>query len=172
MTVGTDGIFEVKADGERHYQIPDAIANPVVLTPPVGQPLDLVAEPWVPPVSAANVVMSEPQVFGQPGTPVPPGFHEWARQWVEANAPVVERKAAEYGSNSLARKGRRYAAARNSDISEAQALELGALQYVLEKMDRVEDSLLRDRVPSDDTLVDSAVYLMMILYIRANGRWL
>lgn len=132
------------------------------MMPPIGQAIDLEA-PWTPPVSAP---------VGDLGISAPPGFQEWAEKWVAANAPGVERKAAEYGSNSLARKGRRYARAQGRQVGAAEALELGATQYVLEKLDRVEDSMLRQQLPSADTWLDVAVYALMVAFVRENGRWL
>jgi len=140
----------------------------IQLAPPIGHPIDLSA-PWVPPVSPAELAQGEPQVF-DPGAV--PGFAEWLASWSDRIAPQVQRKAAEYGSNSLAKKGYRFAAAQSMAVAQPQALELGALQYVLEKLDRAEDAMLRTQLPSDDTLVDATVYLLMVLYIRANGRWL
>lgn len=142
--------------------------------PPIGQPIDL-GGPWVPPVSENavgpnNVVMGQPEVFGNPVEAE--GFHQWANRWMARVAPEVQRKAAEYGSNSLAKKGYRFAAAQQRDVSGSEALQLGALQYVAEKSDRIEDALLRGNAPSDDTLVDAAVYLLMVMFIRENGHWL
>jgi hypothetical protein len=111
-----------------------------------------------------------------PGAPVvyevaPPGFAEWTARWLAAIAPTVERKALEYGSNSLARKGYRYANAQHTDVTNVQALELGTVQYLLEKSDRIEDALLRGMAPSTDTVSDSVVYGLMCLFIRDQGHW-
>lgn len=118
-----------------------------------------------PPVSVASSVAPV-----GPGTPQ--GFQEWAEKWVTSISPGVERKAAEYGSGSLARKGWRYAQAQGRAVGNADALELGAAQYLLEKLDRVEDSMLRQQRPSDDTWLDIAVYALMAMYVREHGHWL
>lgn len=101
-----------------------------------------------------------------------PGFQEWAEKWLAAIVPMVEAKARQYGSNSLAQKGRRYARAQGREVTDAVALELGVMQYMAEKLDRVEDSALRQQAASDDTLIDLAVYALMGLYIRKHGHWL
>lgn len=104
-------------------------------------------------------------------TPTGP-FYDWVAKWVADHVPEAEQKARQYGSNSLAKKGYRFAAAQRQDVSTPQALELGAAQYVMEKLDRVEDAVMRGQLPSDDTWVDVAVYALMIGYIRQNGCWL
>lgn len=133
-----------------------------------------------PPALDGNVTPPIPAELIEPHTTVygggaavatPPGFADWAAKWMAATAPAVEKKAVEYGSNSLARKGYRYASAQSRRVTEAEALELGASQYLVEKADRMEDALLRGLSPSDDTLADSIVYGLMILFIRQNGRW-
>jgi len=130
--------------------------------PPLG---GLPGDPWVAPIAPPPPTAAPLEIPADT-------FHDWARQWVDATAPAVERKAAEYGSNSLAKKGWRMANAQHRAVEQAEALELGALQYVLEKLDRVEDSMLRGQTPSDDTLLDATVYLLMVLFVRQNGHWI
>lgn len=133
---------------------------------------DLVSTGSLPVGSTVEQPLSDPSmrvVHLGPGNP--PGFHEWLDKWVTEVAPTVERKALEYGSGSLARKGHRFAAAQGRAVSEPEALDLGAELYALEKADRLEDALGRQRPASADTLVDGAVYLLMALYIRDTGNW-
>lgn len=101
-----------------------------------------------------------------------PSFAEWVDKWVADHVPTAMAKAQQYGSNSLAKKGHRFAAVGQRDLAGyEQALELGTAQYIVEKADRVEDAILRGHLPSSDTYVDLAVYALMALYIRQYGRW-
>ena len=82
---------------------------------------------------------------------VPAGFHEWWRQQVDDAAPMIERKAAEYGSNSLAEMGRMFARAQGRTVDDAEALEIGCAVYAKGKLERVLDAMLKGRLPSVDT---------------------
>lgn len=113
--------------------------------------------------------MSAAGLFGDKGAPV--AFKDWANQWFVDHIPVVEEKSYVYGSNSLAKKGHRFAKAVGQNVTFAQALELGCEQYLVEKSDRVEDAILRGQLPTEDTLVDAAVYALMALFIRQHGHW-
>jgi hypothetical protein len=110
-----------------------------------------------------------PQFLG--GTEAP-SFQEFAERFIQAVAPMAEAKAAQYGSNSLAAKGHRYARAQGRAAKDQEALELGVFQYMAEKMDRIEDAALRSEPASQDTLIDVTVYGLMLLYIRKHGSWL
>lgn len=109
---------------------------------------------------------------GTAATSTTPSFAEWVDKWVADHVPTAMAKAQQYGSNSLAKKGHRFAAVGSRDLTGYdQALELGTAQYIVEKADRVEDAILRGHLPSSDTYVDLAVYSLMALYIRQHGRW-
>lgn len=101
----------------------------------------------------------------------PPKFDEWVAQWVADHIPVAMEKAQTYGSNSLAKKGQRFAAALGRQVTSQTALELGVAQYVAEKSDRVEDAILRGHLPGTDTWIDIAIYALMAQYIRQTGQW-
>lgn len=100
-----------------------------------------------------------------------PKFDEWVSAWVAEHVPTAMAKAQQYGSNSLAKKGYRFAAAGGRDVEAGQALELGIAQYVAEKSDRVEDAILRGHLPSADTWLDIAIYALMAQYVRQHGVW-
>lgn len=146
-------------------------------------PDEAAKQPVMPPrtttvtTSGAHAAQIRPQVPPGPSQPfLDPsqalGFQEFAEKWIAAVVPMVEAKAREYGSNSLAQKGRRYARAQGRTVSDQEALLLGCFQYSAEKLDRVEDAALRGLPASQDTLTDLAVYSMMALYIRKLGHWL
>jgi len=106
-----------------------------------------------------------------PGADAAPKFDEWVSRWMADHIPAAMEKAQVYGSNSLAKKGHRFAAAGGRQVEHGQALELGVAQYITEKADRVEDAILCGRLPSNDTWVDLAVYALMAQYIRQHGSW-
>lgn len=104
--------------------------------------------------------------------PVEPGFHLWWRSLVDEAAPTIQRKAGEYGSNSLAEMGRMFARAQGRDrIEDHEALEIGCMVYAKGKLERVLDAMLQGRLPSIDTWHDLGVYASMAQYIRENKRW-
>jgi len=105
------------------------------------------------------------------GNVAPPSFGEWVGKWAAEHIPQAEAKAVQYGSNSLAKKGHRFAAAVGQRVNQGQALELGVAQYTAEKADRIEDAILRGQLPTEDTWVDVAIYALMAQYIRQYGRW-
>jgi len=108
----------------------------------------------------------------EPGADRTPKFDEWVARWVADHIPTAMEKAATYGSNSLAKKGQRFAAARgDGGVATKTALELGVAQYVAEKADRIEDAILRGQLPGNDTWVDVAIYALMAQYIRQTGSW-
>lgn len=104
--------------------------------------------------------------------PIEPGFHLWWRALVDEAAPTIQRKAGEYGSNSLAEMGRMFARAQGRDrIEDHEALEIGCMIYAKGKLERVLDAMLKGRLPSTDTWHDLGVYASMAQYIRENKRW-
>jgi hypothetical protein len=99
-------------------------------------------------------------------------FHAWLRDFADKHAPVVQSKAAEYGTNSLAEMGLLLArASGRPNLPEREALELGAFVYVYGKVQRVADAVLRGGLPAADAWLDTAIYSLMVLYIRDRGRW-
>lgn len=105
--------------------------------------------------------------------PPPAGFHQWWRAQVDDAAPTIQRKAEEYGSNSLAEMGRVFARARGVDhaIADAEALEIGCMIYAKGKLERVVDAMLKGRLPSTDTWMDLMVYSAMAQFVREHKRW-
>lgn len=101
----------------------------------------------------------------------PSGFTRWWLKTVEELSPTVQRKAEEYGSNSLAQMGYFFARAQGRDLTEAEALEIGCFLYAYGKLQRVGDALLTGNLPSVDTWMDAAVYASMAAYVREHGRW-
>lgn len=102
----------------------------------------------------------------------PLGFHAWWSKLVDEAAPTIQRKAGEYGSNSLAEMGRMFARAQGRDrIEDHEALEIGCMIYAKGKLERVLDAMLKGRLPSTDTWHDLGVYSSMAQYIRENKRW-
>lgn len=101
-----------------------------------------------------------------------PTFRDWWVDWVEDAAPTIQRKAAEYGSNSLAEMGRTFARAQGrNQIEDHEALEIGCMFYAKGKIERVLDAMLQGRLPSADTWGDLMVYAAMASYIREFKRW-
>lgn len=101
-----------------------------------------------------------------------PGFHQWWLAQVDRAAPTIQRKAAEYGSNSLAEMGRMFARAQGRGrVEDAEALEIGCAVYAKGKLERVIDAMLKGKLPSADTWHDLGVYATMAQYIREHNTW-
>lgn len=100
-----------------------------------------------------------------------PNFHRWWAAMVDKEAPTIQAKAEEYGSNSLAQMGHMFARAQGRGVTEAEALEIGSFIYAYGKLQRVGDALLHGKLPSTDTWKDLSIYASMSLYIRENGQW-
>ena len=98
-------------------------------------------------------------------------FPDWAMQWISERATMIESKATEYGSNSLAEMGRTFARAQGRTVDDQEALEIGCMLYAKGKLERVLDAMLQQRTPSSDTWDDLAVYALMAGFIREKGRW-
>jgi len=125
-------------------------------------------------VTPDQLTMGDPYVVAEnplPGPALPPGFAEWADRWFARVIPETQRKAAEYGSNSLSKKGWRLAQVQGRLVDGPGALRLGVAQYAVEKADRAEDAMLRGTEASADTWSDLAVYALMHLYISDTGVW-
>lgn len=100
-----------------------------------------------------------------------PNFHRWWAALVDAEAPTIAAKAAEYGSNSLAQMGHMFARAQGRGVTEAEALEIGAFIYAYGKLQRVGDAILHGKLPSVDTWKDLSIYASMAMYVREKGQW-
>lgn len=100
-----------------------------------------------------------------------PSFHRWWVDLADREAPTIQAKAAEYGSNSLAQMGHLFARAQARGVTEAEALEIGSFVYAFGKLQRVGDALLQGKLPSEDTWKDLAIYSAMAMYIRETGQW-
>lgn len=99
------------------------------------------------------------------------GFHAWWVAMADEAAPTIQRKAAEYGSNSLAEMGRTVGRFQRREVDDATALEIGCAMYAKGKMERVIDAVIQGKLPSTDTWHDLGVYSAMAQFIRAHGRW-
>lgn len=99
------------------------------------------------------------------------GFHAWWVAMADNAAPTIQRKAREYGSNSLAEMGRTVARFQGREVNDAEALEIGCAMYAKGKMERVIDAVIQRTLPSTDTWHDLGVYSAMAQFIRAHGRW-
>lgn len=96
---------------------------------------------------------------------------QWWLDRARDEAAQVAPKAAEYGSNSLAQMGRKMAQLQGRQVGDEEALELGCWAYMIGKVERWTDAVMRGERPSDDTLHDIAVYTKMAQRIRATGDW-
>lgn len=101
-----------------------------------------------------------------------PSFEEWWTQLVKAEAPTIQRKAEEYGTNSLVEMGRLFAKAQGwQDITEPEAIEVGCFLYAFGKMQRVADAMLKGRLPNLDSWHDLMIYSAMSNYTRTYRAW-
>lgn len=100
-----------------------------------------------------------------------PNFHRWWQGMADREAPIIQAKAHEYGSNSLAQMGHLFARAQGRGVTEAEALEIGSFIYAYGKLQRVGDAILQGKLPSTDTWKDLAIYSSMSLFIRETGQW-
>lgn len=99
-------------------------------------------------------------------------FRTWWVEWVDNAAPTIQRKAAEYGSNSLAEMGRTFARAQGrNQLEDHEALEIGCMFYAKGKIERVLDAMLQGKLPSADTWGDLMIYAAMASYIREFRQW-
>lgn len=98
-------------------------------------------------------------------------FEQWWVQLASTLAPDIQRKAEEYGTNSLVEMGRVFARGQGREIDEPEAIELGCFLYTYGKVQRVADAALKGTLPSIDTWRDIMVYATMCLYAREHGRW-
>jgi len=134
------------------------------------------------PTALANALKQAGETFRQAFGPTPEeqvevpadpiSFRDWWVEWVDNAAPTIQRKAAEYGSNSLAEMGRTFARAQGrGHIEDHEALEIGCMFYAKGKIERVLDAMLQGTLPSADTWGDTMIYAAMASYIREFRRW-
>lgn len=96
----------------------------------------------------------------------------WWTRLAERDARTTVPKAVEYGSADLIEIGRAMARATGrTDLTDAQAAELGIYFYVVGKLGRWTAAVEDGRPVSDDTLFDISVYITMVRRIRATGGW-
>jgi hypothetical protein len=98
-------------------------------------------------------------------------LRDWWLKRAETEAEQVVPKAIEYGSNSLMQVGRKMAQLAGREVNDEEALELGCWSYMIGKVERWTDAVMRGDRPSDDTLHDIAVYVKMAQRIRDTGSW-
>lgn len=101
----------------------------------------------------------------------PEDFHSWWVAMADREAPTVQRKAEEYGTNSLVEMGRIWARAQGRDVTDLEAVEIGCFLYAYGKIQRVADALLKGKSPNVDSWKDAAIYSMMVMYSREKGTW-
>ena len=95
----------------------------------------------------------------------------WWLARAQREAEEVVPKAVEYGSNSLMQVGRKMAQLQGREVNDDEALELGCWSYLIGKVERWTDAVMRGDRPSDDTLHDVAVYVKMAQRVRDVGSW-
>lgn len=98
-------------------------------------------------------------------------FSLWAHNFVDNHAPMVSKKAEEYGTFSLSEVGRLFALGQGRSVSSVEAIELGCLLYAHGKIQRSISAVLRGRLPTEDTVVDTAIYSLMALFVKEFHRW-
>lgn len=96
---------------------------------------------------------------------------EWWLKRAKEEAESVVPKAIEYGSNSLMQLGRKMAQLQGREVGDDEALELGCWVNLVQKVERVTDSVMRGERCSDDTVYDIGIYIKMVQRIRDVGSW-
>lgn len=99
------------------------------------------------------------------------GITEWWLERAAEEAKAVVPKAIAYGSNSLMQLGRKMAQLQGREVSDDEALELGCWANLVQKVERMTDSVMRGERCSDDTVYDVGVYIKMVQRIRDAGSW-
>jgi len=99
----------------------------------------------------------------------------WHTQAAKEVEPLID-KLVEYGGQGrswdLIEIGRDLARAlRWTDITDAEAAELGIYFYVRGKLGRWFAAICEKRPVSDDTLYDIGIYIRMVQRIRDKGGW-
>lgn len=96
---------------------------------------------------------------------------EWWMDKAEEEVRAVVPKAVAYGSNSLMQLGRKMAQLQKREVTDEEAMELGCWTYVVGKIERWTDSVMRGERPSDDTVYDIGIYVKMTQRLRDVGSW-
>lgn len=96
---------------------------------------------------------------------------EWWLKRAKEEAESVVPKAVEYGSNSLMQLGRKMAQLQGREVGDDEALELGCWANLIQKVERMTDSVMRGERCSDDTVYDIGIYIKMVQRIRDVGSW-
>jgi len=96
---------------------------------------------------------------------------DWWLMRAQDEIDVTVAKAVEYGARDLIAMGHELAHIAHRELDDAQAAELGCVQYLVGKMARVSAAWSEGRMPSDDTLLDIGIYVRMIQRIREVGSW-
>lgn len=94
----------------------------------------------------------------------------WAKQ-AESDVDMVAGKAVAYGSNSLTQLGRKLAQLQGREVTTEEAQELGCWINLVQKIERLTDSVMRGERASDDSITDAICYLVMTRRIRERGSW-
>lgn len=96
----------------------------------------------------------------------------WWMDLAASDAQMAVKKAASYGSNSLAAMGRMLGSlCSDAPMPQEEALELGCFAYAYGKMERVLDSIQRGGLPGMDCWIDLRIYATMVARIRQEGNW-
>lgn len=98
-------------------------------------------------------------------------LRDWWQVRSDIEADMLVPKSVEYGANSLTRLGTTMAATAGRTVSEEEAIELGIYFYILGKIERWTDAVLRGDRPKDDALLDIGVYARMAQRNREVGSW-
>lgn len=96
------------------------------------------------------------------------------RWWVSGAASeigMVAEKAVTYGSNSLEQLGRKMAKLNGREVNSEEAQELGIWVYIVGKIERWTDAVMRGERPKDDTILDIGIYARMAQRNRSAGGW-
>lgn len=96
----------------------------------------------------------------------------WWRKVTEVDIHQMLPKVSEYGAYDLSMIGRTLLDVLDREnVPERVGQEMGCFFYLLGKIARMASAYKEGRLPSDDTLHDAVVYLMMIRRIRHFGEW-
>lgn len=96
---------------------------------------------------------------------------KWWRAQSEAEIEMVVAKAVAYGATDLEDIGYDLARAMNRGVSKEEATELGIYFYLRGKVSRWTAAVIEGRRVSDDTLLDTGIYVRMAQRLREAGGW-
>jgi hypothetical protein len=98
-------------------------------------------------------------------------LRDWWLKRSEDEVSLTVPKAAEYGSGSLTDMGHTLAKMQGRVVNEGEAQELAIWFYVVSKVGRWTDAVMRGDRPSEDTIFDLGIYTRMALRVRDAGSW-